>query len=113
MKTLIFVLISGVMLFACQSTQDKAEKGTEPVAEKILEENKATVMLHIDGMTCTGCENTITSGLESLPGVIQATASHIDSNAVVQYDKTKVAIEDLKKMVEKKGYTYVASSPVE
>jgi len=111
MKTLALILLSGVLLISCQTKPDKTEQVSEPDTENILDENKTTVMLHIEGMTCTGCEKTITTGLESIPGVITATASHVDSTAVVQYDKSRVQIDDLRQMVEDKGYTYVSSSP--
>ena len=103
----------GLLFTSCQNKQENQETEVGAVSEEVLDENKSTVMLYIEGMTCTGCENTITSGLKSIPGVIEATASHVDSNAIVEFDKSRVAIEDMKKMVEKKGYAYISSTPIE
>ena len=114
MKKLFFFLFLTLFIFGCQNNKETAgDTQKEDAQIEVLSENQMMVELRIEGMTCTGCENTIITGLEKLPGVIEATASFTDSNAVVSFDKSKVKIEDLKNVVEKKGYTYISSKPIE
>ena len=61
----------------------------------------------IEGMTCTGCENTICTSIEKIPGVKSVTASHIDGKAIVEYDAGKVDTAALKAAVDAAGYRAV------
>ncbi len=114
MKKVIILLLFAAFLFACQNKKNSGENtGSSQEQAEVIAGNRVSVELRIEGMTCGGCENTITTGLESIPGVFEVTASHADSNAIVNFDKSKVKIEDLKNMVEEKGYTYISSKPLE
>lgn len=67
--------------------------------------NIVKAKLEIEGMTCTGCEQSVNYSLKSQEGVISATSSYKTGIAYVQYDKTKVKLEELKKAIEEKvGY---------
>jgi copper chaperone CopZ len=67
--------------------------------------NIVKVKLEIEGMTCTGCEESVNYTLKSENGVISATSSYKTGIAYVEYDKTKVYPEQLKNAVEEKvGY---------
>jgi len=71
----------------------------------------ATIDLSIEGMTCTGCENTICSNIEKLPGVKSVTASHTQGNAIIEFDPGKVDTLKIKETVDALGYKAVKSSP--
>ena len=106
--TLIFIIVV-FALMSCNSSS-KEQKEEVVLEESVSVEGQSTVQLHIEGMTCAGCENTIKAGLESIPGVVEVKASHVDSNAIVVYDANLVTVEDMSKVVEKKGYKYIKAS---
>lgn len=110
MKNLTSIIILVILaLMACNSTS-KEQKEEVVIEESVSTVEQSTVQLHIEGMTCAGCENTIKAGLESIPGVIEVKASHVDSNAIVVYDANLVTVEDMGNVVEKKGYKYIKAS---
>lgn len=89
---------------------------TFPYYSKVLFPNKDNVVivqsnnivkakLNIEGMTCTGCEESINYALKNEPGVVSATSSYKTGIAYVEYDQTKVKPEQLRKVVEENvGY---------
>lgn len=63
------------------------------------------VDMSIKGMTCTGCESTITTCLQALPGVVKVgLVSYKDGSAFVLIDPKKVGNEELVKAISDKGY---------
>ncbi len=80
-----------------------------PVAEasstNISSANLIKAEMEIEGMTCTSCEHSVNYALKSEEGVINATSSYETGVAKVEYDKTKINPDQLKKAVEEKvGY---------
>jgi len=63
-----------------------------------------TVTLHIFGMACGGCANTIANALQALEGVLAADVSHIEGTAAITFDPARVQPEKLKAAVEASGY---------
>lgn len=63
-----------------------------------------TITLHISGMACGGCANTVTQALQGLNGVISADVSHVESRAEVVYDEGKIQLETMRAAVEAAGY---------
>lgn len=51
----------------------------------------ATTTLHIEGMTCAGCETAVKLVLKKTPGVTSATVSYEQKRAVVTFDPAKTA----------------------
>lgn len=93
-----FVLIAlMIMVFACGSKSQDSSKQKAPEVIK-------TVELQVEGMTCTGCENTIQKSVGSLPGVKTVKADHVAGNAVITYDSASVSMEAMTKAVTDKGY---------
>ncbi len=67
--------------------------------------NIVKAKLDIEGMSCISCEKSVDYALKSENGVISATSSYKTGIAYVEYDKTKVNLEQLKNAVEEKvGY---------
>lgn len=67
--------------------------------------NIVKAKLDIEGMSCNSCEESVDYALKSENGVISATSSYKTGIAFVEYDKTKVNLEQLKNAVEEKvGY---------
>ncbi len=64
-----------------------------------------TTSLNISGMTCGGCESSITTALMKQEGVIKVVSiDHKSGLATVCFDPTKVESANLAKLVTSKGY---------
>lgn len=76
----------------------------------VLQEKEANTNLavfRIEGMTCAGCEAHIRNAVGQLEGVNKVQASYVDSNAIVNYDPDKVAIEKIEDAINKTGYKVI------
>lgn len=103
----LLVLLCLPLLFACgersedaskgSATQSKADPGAAPLPKETM-----TVTLHIDGMTCEHCVNTVTRVLSGCEGVASVEVSLEESKAVVKGDKLNVAA--LSKVVQEASY---------
>ena len=73
----------------------------------------ATATFSVKGMTCTGCEQGLTTKLTKTDGVNEVLEVSYKSNkAVLIYDPAKVSADDLAKAINKMGYeaNYVVES---
>lgn len=71
----------------------------------VKSDNIVKAEIHIEGMSCTACENSIDYALKSETGVIKESSSYKTGIAKVEFDKTKVTEEQLKRAIEEKvGY---------
>jgi len=100
MKNLILIAFLAIFAISCSSKQGTTETAvsTTTVANK-------TVNLDVEGMTCTGCENTIKEAVGKVPGVTEVTAFHTDGLAVVKYDSTKADVKGISDAIIDAGYT--------
>ena len=60
--------------------------------------------VHISGMTCIMCQNTIESALNSTNGIINAKVDYKKEKAQVEYDCDIVSITDIINVIKEKGY---------
>ena len=72
-------------------------------------EKTATVKVY--GMSCPTCAKGVAGSLQALKGVKSADVSVDKAQAVVVYDDAQVTVEQLKKRIEKSGYTTTAKKP--
>ncbi|MFA5971451.1 MAG: cation transporter [Lentimicrobiaceae bacterium] len=104
MKNLLFIALIAAFIAGCSgkstSTDNAAKATTTAVANK-------TVTLAIEGMTCTGCENTIQESVAKIAGVTEIKASHLDSTAVVSFDSTQTSIAAIGDAVTNAGYVFM------
>jgi copper chaperone CopZ len=71
----------------------------------VQSDNIIKAEIQIEGMTCTSCENSVDYALKSESGVIKESSSYKTGIAKVEYDKSKVTEDQLKKAIEEKvGY---------
>ncbi|HJZ41489.1 MAG TPA: cation transporter [Bacteroidales bacterium] len=103
MKNIFYFVVLLIFVIAC----GKTSKG-DPV--EITETVRTEIT--ISGMSCTGCEETISSGALALDGVRKATASHVDGKAWVTYDTNLVTLEQITASIEKKGYDVTGVMPL-
>lgn len=84
-----------------------------PVAEFVLGSASAEssevpqleqVTFAVQGMDCSACAAAIESRLKSTPGVKTAHVSYENKRADVQFDQTKVSVEQLQKAIAEAGY---------
>ena len=66
----------------------------------------------VEGMTCSGCERTVSKVVGNLDGVTYSTADLKSSTITVEYDPSKVNIEKIKDAVNGVGYKFVGEMPV-
>lgn len=70
--------------------------------------HKQNISLNVEGMHCASCANTIKRRLEKLEGVESCVVNYGTEQAKVEFDSTKVSIEDMNREVEKLGYALSA-----
>jgi copper chaperone CopZ len=101
MKKLMMLLMASMLMVGCNSSTKKSEEAAadNPGAEWV------EVTLHVDGMTCEGCENAIKAGVESLEGIASCESSFEEGWTKVKYDKSTTSVEDIEGKITDTGYT--------
>jgi copper chaperone CopZ len=102
-KYFVFSIIS--MMIGMAGCSQSPETSNEVNKTEISPENLTTVNIKVEGMTCTGCEQSIVSKLEKKEGVQTAEASHTEAIAKITYDKSKLTEKNLAEVIESAGYT--------
>ena len=59
--------------------------------------------LNIKGMHCKSCEMLISDALEDA-GVISSKIDHQTGLAEIEFDKSKLSLDNIKKIIKKEGY---------
>ena len=90
MKNLIGLMLLLFMGFACHQQDKPAESVNPEVINKIE--------MNIEGMSCTGCEETITKSALALEGVKEATASFKDGVLEIRMPKSEAAKKKTRKI---------------
>ena len=75
----------------------QASSAPEPATAAAAAEvgNRARTTLHIEGMTCSGCETSVKIVVKKLPGVSDAEVSYEKKTAVITHDPDKVSSEQI------------------
>ncbi len=89
-----------ILMFAFPSYSHIFFPGTNNNIVIVNESNVAEARLYIEGMTCTGCEESVNYTLNSKEGVISANSSYEKGIAEVKFDKTKIKPEQLARAIE-------------
>lgn len=77
-------------------------KGNEVVI--VNQRGLQSVKLDIEGMVCQSCETNINNSVNNINGVIQIETSFKKGVSEIEFDSTKTNINDIKKVVQSKGY---------
>ena len=108
----IFTLIL-LLAISCQNSESgKAENKEAETTEVEATANFVLYEVSIEGMTCTGCEQTIEAGVTKVDGVGSIKASHIDGNAQLKFLEGKVDTASVKQAIEAAGYKVLAFTEV-
>ncbi len=63
------------------------------------------VLLKIDGMTCSACSSGLEKYLNKQDGIKESVVNLVMNNASIEYDDTKLTLDQVEKFVEKAGFT--------
>jgi copper chaperone CopZ len=66
----------------------------------------------VEGMTCSGCERTVSRVVGNLEGVASSKADLASSTVSVEYDPSKVTIDKIRAAINGVGYKFVGERPV-
>lgn len=64
------------------------------------------IILKVEGMACSGCENRIQNSLKTIDGVENVAANHIDGTVVVNLNN-EIDVSILENRIEDLGFTIV------
>jgi copper chaperone CopZ len=67
--------------------------------------NGKTLAFEIEGMHCVSCAMNIDGALEDTPGVISATTNFAKARLSIEFDPTRLTIDDIQRIVAEQGYT--------
>lgn len=65
----------------------------------------------VEGMTCSGCERTVSKVVSNIEGVASAKVDLSTSTFSVEYDTSRVSIDRIKEAVNNVGYKFVGERP--
>jgi copper chaperone CopZ len=65
----------------------------------------------VQGMTCSGCERTVSRVVGNLEGVKTAKADLTSATVSIEYDPGKVTIDQIKNAINGVGYKFVGERP--
>ena len=100
-KTFLWVVAGiSVLMFAFPSYSHIFFPETNNNIIVVNENNITEAKLYIEGMTCTGCEESVNYTLQNQEGVLSAVSSYETGIADVKYDKSKVKPEQLAHAIE-------------
>jgi copper chaperone CopZ len=94
--SLAAILCFVIVLIACKGKNTNVSANEKKTA--------STVEISIKGMSCTGCEQTIQTGIASLNGIQSVKATFTDGKAVVVYLPGKTDTVKMKEVITGKGY---------
>lgn len=69
--------------------------------------NTQIIKLNIEGMVCTGCEETINHSVNKIDGVVKVNTSHKERTSVIEFDPTKTNSIEIKEVILSKGYVII------
>ncbi len=64
-----------------------------------------SVSIAVTGMKCGGCENTVKTKLTALDGVIAVQAFHQDKRVDIEFEPSKIDVEDLEDAIIEAGFS--------
>ncbi len=63
-----------------------------------------TVLLNVEGMSCSHCEKAVKQAVGALNGVKNVAVSLKDKTVTVEHDPAKATLEQIKHEIEDQGY---------
>ena len=97
-KFIAVISLLACILTAVACSGNKQEKSAEKGTPSVVE-------VKIEGMTCTGCEQTIQRNVGKLEGIKSITATFTDGRAVIEYYPAVVDSFKIRDAITGSGYT--------
>ena len=66
------------------------------------------IMIKVEGMSCSHCEDAVKKAVKALEGVDQVSVSLEDKTVSVDYDSKAVSLDSIKQAIEDQGYDVVS-----
>ena len=115
-KRLLWLVTAAVVLLAAfpyysgvfWASADASAASQSPAARSTGTYSQA--LFAIEGMTCAGCAASVQAALEQQPGVASAEVDFGDKTARVEYDASRVSINQLVAVVQNLGFTATPES---
>ena len=63
-----------------------------------------TVLLNVEGMSCSHCEKAVKNAVGALAGVKNVAVSLKDKTVTVEHDPDKTPVEKIRQEIEEQGY---------
>lgn len=101
---LAMVTIFAIALLAFPTYSHIFYSGKEralPVAEG---SSAVVARFSVSGMTCAGCEEHVTHGINAVNGVLESSADHHSGTASAKFDRSKVSIDEIVDAINATGY---------
>lgn len=89
------------MVISCNNSGEVKEKQKAPPAQTV------EIQIAVEGMTCSGCENSVNTELLKLEGVTDVQASHVAKNVVITVDTTMTSVNKMKDCIREVGYQVI------
>jgi copper chaperone CopZ len=105
LKNAILLMIFALAVVSCNEgakKNDASSNGEKTVS--IPAENLQVAEFTVTGMTCEGCENTVSTSVKKIAAVSEVSASFSEGKATVQFDKTLTNPKEIQSTIEAKGY---------
>ncbi len=94
----LFILLSAVFLIGFSCKND----GTKPVKNRAADIERLEVS--INGMFCTGCEQTIQNNVGKLDGIKSVKAEYTLNKAIIDFDSEIVDTAKIRTAITRSGY---------
>ncbi|MFA7637466.1 MAG: copper chaperone CopZ [Monoglobales bacterium] len=65
------------------------------------------VVLNVEGMSCSHCENSVKNAVSALNGVKSVVVNLGEKTVTVEYDSAAVTLETIKNEIEDQGYDVI------
>jgi len=78
---------------------------TEKEIIVVSKENIQKVNIDINGMTCNSCEEHVNHTVNKLDGILNVESSYENGSSRIEFDKSKINIEEIEKAINSTGYT--------
>jgi copper chaperone CopZ len=100
MKKIVYLAVLLFLLGCQQSTSSSSEEKKQETQAK----GNKTLVLQVEGMTCTGCENAIENNIKGINGVVMVEANHKEGTTTVEFDSTLTDKNSFVTAIKSSGY---------
>lgn len=107
----IIIFCTLFILTGCNKNGPKTENSSVQNTEQNTDKNLQTVEFKCDGMTCTGCEETIIKKVKKLDGVKEVESDYKTQITKVTFVSGIVSAADIENTINKAGYHAEMNTP--